>query len=278
MTTVIRATGVSFNNQNLTKISPMVSDGLVAAFRPSQRTADLTDLSGNGHTLTQRGAPELTEFGVKGTATDGFITDVAETADLTLMCIARTHKHATDNEYDGFAVGAYNTNTASIERGAGLWFSQTVNASDLDIHVNAQTHVQVVSDSSYSNKNIRIFSPVENAGLGLAVSPWVFFATTLDSNSGLQKTYAPSQSTDEIQSYDHTANGFSLANRLLEDPNTLEKNLFQIASTPDDSLGWKGGIEVAEVLIFDKVLSKTQVLQQYLYSQEFMQKHRGISI
>ncbi len=116
MSVIIKATGVTFSNTNLPILSPMITDGLVGAFRPNSSPLGLLDLSGNGKTLTKQGNPTLTPNSIIVDKNNGFITDMPETMDVTLIAVHRAIKGNGENPWEGFVVGCFYGN-----RGTSIW-------------------------------------------------------------------------------------------------------------------------------------------------------------
>ena len=89
MTTVIKAANFNFSNNNLPILQPIVTDGLVAMFRPNDSINGLADLSLNNHTLTKVGNPTLTAVSVLGNNSNYYQTSIPETQSLTIMAVVK---------------------------------------------------------------------------------------------------------------------------------------------------------------------------------------------
>ena len=87
MTTVIRATGVQFSNADLPNLSPVVSNGLVAMFRPSNAKSGLADLYNKDNQLTIVGNPEFLAHGVRVSKDNYLQTNVADTKNSTIIVV-----------------------------------------------------------------------------------------------------------------------------------------------------------------------------------------------
>ena len=254
MTTVIRASGVNFNNPNLPVIEQIVTDGLVAAYRPSTSAMSLVDLSGNGHNLQQVGNPTLTSKGVVGDVSNGFATDITETRSLTYIAVHKVVKTGSDNR--SFAVGCY---SQSNSVGSSIWTDNDAGSSTLK----SQVYLYDASVSKNKNQVILFHSG--------AVYDYVFSALVVDADAEKVLTYIPSQSSAPKSTFNVQAESKSLKSR------TLSTVPVKIAVNTDND-HWLGQSHVAEVLIYDKALTTTQILQQYEYSKAFMLKNRGIAI
>lgn len=261
MTTVIRATGSVFNNQSLPIIAPLVTDGLVGAFRAGG--FGLVDVSGNSRALTVVGSPTATEYGLRGNGTNGLMTDIGEPKTLTLMTISRVRK--VDGVFKrAFVAGNYIVSNPIV----GSSFFYAANSSYIQLK---GSFTAVNTDSSAVRSSLEF----SNGSLLADITPFIFTAVVIDAAGNTLTSYTPaiSQTAKEVVSL--TTLNRSLANR----PLTVngKPNYIQIASTPSSDL-WDGDVEVAEVLIFDKALTQAQIMQQYKYSKAYMQDSKNITL
>ena len=191
MSTIIRLRGINFNNPALPVVSSFVRNGLVAAFRPAGDASSMVDLSGNGVSLTKRGSPSFTEFGVIGNGVNGYRTNVPETSNLTLIAIDRNHAISS---WSSFAVGTYYNDTVGAERGSSLWISQTngSNVGKYDVRAQAQSYCKKNDNSGYTNQLlVNELLHDETDVTTTPISNWVFSAVTIDANANIMKAYAP---------------------------------------------------------------------------------------
>ena len=268
MSAIIKAVGVKFNDNSLPILSPMITNGLVGAFRPTNKTMGLIDLSGNGHTLMQVGNPELTENSVIVNNTNGFSTDIRETTDLTFFIVHRTLKDTTAQTIDlawrGFPVGCFYGN-----RGSSIF----VDYADGFSQILAQTYAKKVSDGIMQNRLLDIRRhPVSIQ----TKTPWTVSAFVIKASVNTMFGYQPQLQSAPVKNYDATADGDRLDLRNLSDPATGLPNYIKLGIA--NVIFGSAKSEIAEVLIYNRALTQDEVMRQYQYSKDFMQKHRGISI
>lgn len=246
MTTVIKAANFNFSNNNLPILQPIVTDGLVAMFRPNDSINGLADLSLNNHTLTKVGNPTLTTVSASGNSNNYYQTSIPETQSLTIMAVVKI----VNNPNNGIIFGNYETNA-----GTSIWYSYNGTAKD-SLALQVQLHNKKL-DGTFKNNQLHfeIFYPPFNY-------PWRFVAITIDAKTGIATAYNPLNQKVNTLAAD-------FANR------QIGKN-FRIFNAQSNT--HPGTSELAEVLVFNKALSRQQIMQQYEYSKEFMAKHRGIVI
>lgn len=280
MSTIIRLRGINFNNPALPVVSSFVRNGLVGAFRPAGDASSMVDLSGNGVSLTKRGSPAFTQYGMTGTPSNGYRTNIPETLNSTLTAIFRVTKGTT---FSSMAVGNYNNDNVGAERGMSIWTSSAAGtgAGKIDVRVNAQTHYKKTADGLYTNSIAATILNDEVDDTTFLQTEWVFAACVVDATNNKLQAYLPKLSalgpTAEVN-YTTASQPGSLANRLIADPVTLTPNYFEILSTPDANWVSAGTIELAEVLIYNRALAFSEILEQYNLSKDFMKKVRNIVI
>lgn len=270
MTTIIKAMGVNFNNPNLPIVAPMITDGLIAGFRPNNTQRGLIDLSGNGHMLTKKGSPELTAFGIKGNAANGFVSDVPESRSMTIFVTSRIFKSDSGN-YHGFALSTYKDTGVTTNRGIGVFYYND--------DTKVTTNSNIVAKKLTANEQVNKVAAVRSDLLTVSspATPFKMIAIVIDADKNHFITYDPASQSAPTADYDSIYDGFILAGRLLSDPLTGKPNMFEIASYTISG-EWDSYSEVAEVLFYDKALTQAQIVQQYQYSKDFMSKHRSIAI
>ena len=270
MSVIIRAKGVTFSNTDLPILTPMINNGLVASFRPTNASLGLIDLSGNGNQLTTQGAPQLTANSAIVDKNNGFVTNVRETTDLTLIVVSRAIKNpqaSGENQWLGMVAGTYYS-----DRGMSIFTS--ANNTNNRVDVLAQSYAKKTSDGSVSNKVIWNGS-FDNAS-GIAQTEYQFNALVVNASSNKLLTYTPARQLSPYSVYDGFSDASLLSTRSLIDPTTKSPNVFKfgIANVPFGN----GKAEIAEVLIYNRPLSQEEITRQYRYSKEFLLKHRGIII
>lgn len=275
MTTIIRATGVTFNNPDLPVVTPIITNGLVGAFRPSNKIGGLVDVSGNGHKMTMAGAPELTSISAKGDKNNGFITDIPDSKDITLMCVSRSIKNPSTGRFSGFVLSNYSGGN-DLMRGGGIWYHDQSAGSVVTPILKANSYTKKISDGTYVNATATPKTYTAGELIDGNETAWNFTAMTLNTVTNKQHAYMPATSLAPVATYDHTAAGFNLAQRKLTLDNG-QPNFFRVINILDSG-NWTGTVEVAEVMVFDRALSDSEIMQQYLYSKQYMAANRGITI
>lgn len=261
MTTVIRATGSVFNNQSLPIIAPLVTDGLVGAFRAGG--FGLVDVSGNSRALTVVGSPTATEYGLRGNGSNGLATDIGEPTTMTIMTISRVRK--VGGAYKRVFV-AGNYIASNPVAGSSVFYAPE--AQGYSLRGNTRTK-NLSGDTLNNTLTYKIFGDVGDT------SEFIFTAMVLDAAANTVTTYLPKFSQNYVQFVDFNPSSLSLTQRPLVING--KPNYIQIASTPSSDV-WDGDVEVAEVLIFDKALTKSQIMQQYKYSKAYMQDSKNITL
>ncbi|MCS0039739.1 hypothetical protein NB607_22540 [Vibrio alginolyticus] len=255
MATIIRLKNVQFSNNALPVVTPFVRNGLVAAWRFANGPESLIDLSGNGRQLTEKGSVSYTELGILGDQDNGFLTDVNESNDVTLMAVWR----ATSEEEGAkaFAVGNF-FNDTSPDRGLSIWYQRD----------NANNSMASKSQCHYYNTGTGLIgNEIVESKMTPIDQNFTFTALTVNTNENSQSLYVPKNNSKLVRSGPDK----SYAQR------EISSMPFEICSTPD---AWNnnGGIEVAEVIIYNKALSEAEVLEQYELSKQFHKSVRGIDV
>lgn len=286
MSTILRLTGAAFDNPALPIITPLVSDGLVGAFRPYRSLARTIDLSGNGRRLTLKGSPLFSDFGVIGSSSSGLITDIFETASMTITTVSRMCLDGVllSDYSGGLAAGYYAVDPAGggdAKRGtATMWIPNPgTPAGTHNLRAFGLTHARRNSD------NLQLI--ISNGGVSEAnVDPAgrthslpEFVAVTVSAVTNKRIVYIPRLGI--VSEYDGNTNAVpaSFANRRLVSPANGTPNRMHIATLPEGS-GYTGTgrIEVGEALFYNRALSADEVARQYALSSDFFAKHRGWAI
>lgn len=268
MSVIIKAKNVVFSNPNLPIITPMISDGLQAAFRPNNTTLGLSDFSGHGATLTPQGNPQITDKSVIVDRINGFVSNVRETIDLTMIVVHRAIKTSTataGNQWQGMVAGTY-----YADRGISVF--SNINTGKNEIDTLGAAYAKKTSDGSMQLKNVWLGSQSATTDK----TEYQFSAFVLKASDNKVLTYNPLKQSTPLFIYDGSADGSRLDLRNLSDPANTTPNYFKlgIANVPFGD----GKSEIAEVLIYDRALTQEEVMRQYQYSKDFMAKHRNIII
>lgn len=245
MTTVFRASGVTFTNQNLPIIPNFAGDGLVGAYRPNNTANGLKDLSGNDNDLVVVGNPTLTATGFIGDNLNGFKTPLIETKNLTYISVVKMP--TTTLAGGGFAMGAYH---AYDTTGTSIYSVGVAN------ELRAQTRSLVTGSS------LNVTPDTTVAGIG---NEYVFIALVVDAENEKVTVYVPK--TGLVR--DLGLLGGSLKTRIIKTTDPVE-----LVSNPTRTM-FKNKVHLAEALVYNKALTAAQVQAQYLISQAYMQ---GIGI
>lgn len=248
MTTVIRANGVQFINDNLPSLSPVVSDGLVAMFRPSNKPNGLTDLYNKDNQLTIVGNPELLDIGVKTNIRNYLQSNLPETPNLTFLAVVKKV-----GRQSAFVVGNYSGGTGT--GGSSIWLNDdgqggyTVRAQSSS-YANGQTYNRVFN-------NIGAYQDEQYMFVGLVVNA--------DANT--MQAYNPTLLSNRLSYNNIDVDG--LKNRRLNNPLRIGSGL---------NVGWAGQAVIAEVIIYNKALTEQEVMTQYMYSKDYFKKKHNIDI
>lgn len=286
MSTIFRLNGVNFNNPALPVIMPIISDGLVAAFRPANSLAQTIDLSGNNHQLTLKGSPGFTSTGVVGSASAGLITDVPETAALTIMCVSRMRLDSGNlSDFSGgLAAGFYAVDAVEgddSKRGsAAMWIPNAgTPAGTYNLRLFGMSHGRKTSDNLQALASSGTVVAANVVPANTPNSSWEFAAVTIDTVANLRTVYIPRLGYTNVYNGNTNPVPLSFANRRLTNPAGGAPNLMHIATLPAGSnYAGTGRIEVGEALFYDRALSASEIAQQYAFSKEFFSRIRSITI
>lgn len=249
MTTVIRSSNSVFNAENILPFGSLVLDGLVAAFRPSNKQDGLVDLSGHGHILTKMGNPTLTSNEMVGDSVNGYTTDITETSNLTYIAVYKVLP--TSDNYQSLAINCYN--------------QSPIEGSSIYMYSGGKAGLRGAAPAKITSSGASV---IVTATLGYPdIEKYVFVAHVVNSETGVMTSYTPVNGT-VINT--PQGSGQSFANR------SLSRNKVSLAYSPTTPT-WLGKSHIAEALIYSKALTAEQVMEQYNYSKAFMAS-RGITI
>ncbi|HCI6561372.1 TPA: hypothetical protein NPP16_001303 [Klebsiella pneumoniae] len=253
MTTIIRNKDVVISNPQLNPIyTPFVAEpGLLAAWRFGD---GMTDLSGNGHTLSAVGTPTRGNYYITGDKNNGYLTSVPDGLQRTLVAVWRNNTTATNFGYPvgnlsqsatntGVGVGLYSSSSSTLNRNSGA-VGNTLKTDGLLARA-------LGPDESYASRmNFR------------------FAAFSVDGAGNAANLYIPAANSSLIPAT--LASGVNLASRsILEDGLSSFYRLinWRDPSTPDST---ETALDVAEVLIFDRPLDLEALQRTYLRSQNYI--------
>lgn len=240
MGTIVKLDTV-FNADNLPVLTPLVQDGLVACFRPAK---GLFDLSSNHHKLKIVGNPTITQYGALVDGKNYYETDIKETPELTYIAVYRSI--IADDRQPSYVVGIYEGDRASL-----IFQTQNtkVNAGAYAAKKNNQGTMGVGS----------LYTTLQNA-LTPQTTNWIWHAMALG-EPNLLATYIR-KSGSELKYEENRTPDYNYTIRDLSATNIL------IGSSVNSSHA-KTKMEVVEVLIYNKALTRQQLDQQLKYTQEY---------
>ena len=256
MPTVFRSLDVEITGSGLKPIYVPFKTipGLIAGWRPGQ--SGLTDISGNGHTLTAVGAPVVTELSFIGDSLNGFKTSVPDGLERTILTVFR-HPVNVDNVAPastyGYPVSSLLQNVSAQGRGFGIAGTSNVSA-------------------ALSRRNALVGAAVNSTLLSVATGPAdplarrTEFAFTGADTSGANLSahmYYPKNS-DSLQAGVLNTTSGTLATRATG----VNFNLlcWEDPSTPAVPYS---GMELLEVLFYDHQLTLAEYQTQYAQSKAY---------
>ncbi len=235
-------------------------NNLLAAWRFGN---GLTDLSGNGKTLTAVGAPTIGAYYISGDKANGYLTNVADGLERTIIAIYR-HTLAQDSYI--YPVG----NLSQLSGASGIGFGIKANSS---------------SPSALSRRSILVGSTSKSAALyGVAdgtaepLTNRSLFAWQAAGVSGAGNSaynFIPTISTGLIAAT--LAAGANLAARDVTEsaaPSYYRLAVWRDNSTPATTYS---NVDIAEILVFDRLLTLAELQAQYAYDKAYMSV-LGVSI
>lgn len=243
MSTVIKAVGVTFKNENLVKLNNFIEDGLIGAYRFFGES-NTKDLSGSGNDLTIDGAPTQGSNYVEGNNNNGYDTGIVAQPSMTLIATFKVIENKS-----AFAVGTYDS---TILKGAGLYYS---------------TAFLGLSKTVY----------VESGGVSSALKPnptshpmgsFFFGAMSIDA---VGKNIIHGIPSLGLETHSLTSSQ-SLISPILTSTHTIK-----ILSSYMKTATWEGKLQIAEVLIYNRALSESEIMAQYANSKADLSR-KGILI
>ena len=254
MTTVIRAVGANFINPDLPSVVPkFITDGLVAAYRPSNAATGLNDLSGNGNNLTIVGSPVLTADGMVGDVLNGLKTGLLETLSLTYMAVYKIP--LSTYVEGGFVMGCYEDIPPTSSTGSSFY---SFGLSGAGHNLTAQSQYKKPDNTTAQ----------ATVAMGVIPDRYVFVAITVDAASNKVTAYCPTLAT-EFTTIPPTG---AIGTRDISPTNKVQ--LVSGISKPT----WTSKVNLAEALIYNKALTSAQIQEEYQKSKTYMQAQRSIAI
>ncbi len=262
MATVIRLRGVNFNNPNLPVVATLVRRGLVAGWRPAGGPTNLIDLSGNGRTLAQVGAPEFTAQGVRGGEAGGYWANVPETPSMTRWCAFRAHPEPMTNFTSwSFVLGGY---VAGVS-GSQIWLGRSHSATGTGVNA-PRLNIFTTGESPPLESALPPYGSI--AHTGSSPTPWFVFGMSIDAMAETVTTFSPGVEGG-FRVWSPPA-GRSIAAR------PLAPTLRLLSPSPGGRA--EHPVELAEALAWDVALTQEEMLRQYDLTRQFMADTRGIII
>lgn len=257
MATVFRSLDVEISGSGLKPIYVPFKTipALIAGWRPGQ--SGLTDISGNGHTLTAVGAPVVTELSFIGNSLNGFKTSVPDGLERTILAVFR-HPVDIDNVAPastyGYPVSSLLQNVSTQGRGFGIAGTSNVSASLsrrnalVGATVKASTLLSVATGPADSLTSRKEFSFIGADTSGTNLSAHMYYPKNSDSlQAGVLNTTSGTLAT--------RATGVNFNLLCWEDPST--------PAVP------YSGIELLEVLFYDHQLTLVEYQAQYAQSKAY---------
>lgn len=249
MTTVIRNLDLLIDNPALPVIfGPFTSvPGLVGGWRFSGGNP-LADLSGNGRALSAEGSPSQADYYVTGNKTNGYVTDIGDMLNVTLIVVARLKSSVQD--YGPF-LSSLRQNASGNGVGVGVVLASNPAA-------NISRDQGVIGNTAY---DAALAASVQGqAGTFAERTAFRFIALALDAAAGTARLFQPRLSTVPV-----TVTDADISTR------TVAGRVFRIGSwsNPAD-LPQPGEYDIAEALIYSRALSDSEVLTQYNRSKTYM--------
>lgn len=239
MTTIIQIKGADFSGKGLPVVTPLFTDGLIGAFRPSKSFQNTIDLSNMGATVNLIGNPIFHENYIECDTANGLVTNLNETTSMTYAFVARTK--AVNGKFDSFLGGSYNG-------GRGLSMYRT------SAGVTSQSFSKRTTDNTYQNEMKRIaLSDLESTDL----TKWGFWLVSIDAINqkltGFNSEYGFIDLTTAARDYSDR-DGFS---RLM---------YVGKPSYPAES-AYPAKSHIAEALFYNKGLVEDEILNVYRVSK-----------
>ncbi|HDX9110059.1 hypothetical protein ABLV11_09800 [Klebsiella sp. GW_Kp181] len=257
MATVFRSLDVEITGSGLKPIYVPFKTipGLIAGWRPGQ--SGLTDISGNGHTLTAVGEPVVTELSFIGDMLNGFKTSVPDGLERSILAV---YRHPVDvdtvapaSTY-GYPVSNLMQQTSTLGTGFGIVGASNVSAALsrcnalVGANVKASTLLSVATGPADPLARRTEFAFIGADTSGANLSAHMYYPKNSDSlQAGVLNTASGTLATRK------TGVDFNLL--CWEDPST--------PAVP------YSGMELLEVLFYDHQLTLAEYQAQYAQSKAY---------
>lgn len=266
-------------NKDLPRLHKLQRNGLVAAHYLG-RNDELSrrDASGAGKTLTKDGVAAFpSDYSAHVNGQNGYVTQVPESANMTLLVIARPRQDL-DNQ-SAFPLGNWDDDQdgGAAKFGSTLWWQESSSSDNIKLSCTCITH-RTGSPATYVN--IPLTHTID--GYAANRAKYWCWAMTIDSDAEFLKLFAPGIQSDPVNSVDMatlTATT-SLSNRFLKHPITELPLYHKIGVSNDSSFQSLSStnMEVLKVQLHNQVLTPAQLQQQFLDDKQFYADAYGIVI
>ena len=244
MATIIQLKGADYSGKGLPVIIPLLTNGLIGAFRPSKNLESTIDLSMKNSKVALVGNPVFTDTYIECDYANGLSTTIQETASLTFAFVGRTQ--LVDGVGSSFFGGTYS---------GGRGLSMTRGASS----VNLQTYAKRTTDNTYQNTmQIIATQPMESPTL----SKWEQWVASIDAVNNRMILFSSHNGFVEIE-------GATL-NLNLADRDGLNRFFHIGKPTYNTASSYKAKSHIAESLFYNRALNKNEIQQLYGISKQAM--------
>lgn len=242
------------------------TDGLILALRPRASDNSLIDLSASNATITKKGTVSYTANAVAGDRDNGLMTTVAEPLSYTMLVTCRltaTSDWAATGDLP--AAGTWTNATGSdTDRGGLLGFAISAVAGGNATLKSSMRHF--LAGGTFQTLDISS----ESISVGTRSSSWRMLAIQVNA-ANEQIIRQRCGNVGSIAVYQGAAG--ALSTRLLANPTTGITTKFEVGSVPLfglSALGSGAKAEVAEILVFNTVLSQQTIDAQYALTKAGM--------
>ncbi|OZI79925.1 hypothetical protein CAL24_08425 [Bordetella genomosp. 2] len=239
-----------------------VENGLVAAFRPHDDAASLTDLSGNGVTLEVAGSPSFDPLGVLVGPPVGYTLSIAESPSYTKMVAYRIEYELETPAGGIIQIAGSRMGFGAEETGCSLTagvFAQTPE-DPTGTRLQHAARMKLTTGSASNYRGSKLAQPVPAFPFA---SPWQYAALTFDDQTKTLRIFEPAK---------------EVFFEYLTVPAARSSNPWRIGYSPGapDSVGPMRA-RVAEALFYDRALTSEEVSEQFESSVAYLAS-RGIDV
>lgn len=241
MATILQLNDADFSGKGLPVITPLLSLGLIGAFRPAKSLLNTVDLSNSGATVSLAGAPTFTDNYVECDAKNGLVTNIKETKNITICVVARAFEK--DSQQSGFYAGSY-----TGARGVSLLNGAT--------STQAQVASKTLATGSYKNE-LHSVATRDQAPMG----EWQYIAMSIDTDAGIVTTFNPNAGQKIVNA--------AAGGQLIADRDGLDRLLY-IGRPAYTTESYRAQIQIAEVLFYNRALTNSEITEAYNLSKKTM--------